>query len=158
MKLACNGVMGADGVETSPEPARPLNQPPTGSLANYKNRNRELGLLHLEWAKRPDGSWWLFADVDARQLGADGVFVVWQNGDRENASSVLYVGRGSLRDEFARCHRDPIFRPEGLHVTWATVDIRMLDSVCAYLYRTLRPMWGEAVFASSTPVNLPLTV
>lgn len=129
-----------------------------GPFANYKNWNREPALLALEWSKRPDGSWWLFADVEPGQLRSHGVFVVWQNGNSTKPSSVFFVGRGSLRDEFARCHRDPIFRLRGLYVTWATVhDIRMLDSVAAYLYQKLAPMWGEAVFAPSMPVNLPVT-
>jgi hypothetical protein len=111
-------------------------------------------LLHLDWANRPDGRWWLFSDVAPGQLEGSGVFVAWQNG---GAAAVLYVGHGSLRDEFARCHRDPIFRLEGLYVTWATVaDMSVLDSVAAYLYHRLQPMWGEAVFAASTPVNVPL--
>jgi hypothetical protein len=118
----------------------------------------EPALIDLQWSKRTDGSWWTFADVAPEQLSSYGVFVVWQNGNSAKAASVVYVGRGLLRDEFARCHRDPIFRLEGLHVTWATVqDIRMLDSVSAYLYQRLRPMWGEAVFAPAMPVNLPLT-
>jgi hypothetical protein len=112
----------------------------------------------LQWSKRPDGSWWRFADVKPEQLSSDGVFVVWQNGNPVEPSSVMFVGRGSLRDQFARCARDPIFRLEGLYTTWAAVDnIRVSDSVAAYLYLKLHPMWGEAVYAASIPVNLPFT-
>jgi hypothetical protein len=114
--------------------------------------------LQLQWSKRPDGSWWKFRDVAPAQLISHGVFVIWLNGSGVAVSSVLYVGRGSLHDEFARCHRDPIFRTEGLYVTWATVnEIRMLDPIAAYLYQRLRPMWGDAVYAPSMAVNLPLT-
>jgi hypothetical protein len=114
--------------------------------------------VELQWSKRPDGSWWRFADVEAAELSSTGVFVVWQNGSAAKVSSVLYVGRGFLRDQFVRCHRDPIFRLEGLYVTWAAVhDLRMLDSIASYLYQRLHPLWGEAVFAPSMAVNLPLT-
>jgi hypothetical protein len=84
--------------------------------------------------------------------------VIWRNGGEGRVSSVLYVGRGSLRDEFARCRRDPLFRTEGLYVTWANVhDRQMLDPIGAYLYQHLHPIWGEAVVAPPLPVNLPLT-
>lgn len=73
-------------------------------------------------------------------------------------SAVLYVGRGELKYEFARCRRDPLFRTTGLYVTWAKVDaVRQLDGIATYLYQQLSPMWGEAVFAPSTPVNLPVS-
>jgi hypothetical protein len=147
--------MGGIGERAPPEPAPPLDQPVSGCPATYKDWNREPTHPRLEWSKRPDAGWWLFADVGPGQLNSHGVFVVWQSGDGAKASSVLFVGRGSLRDEFARCNRDPIFRLERLYVTWATVnDARMLDSVAAYLYQRLQPLWGEAVFAPSTPVNL----
>jgi hypothetical protein len=71
----------------------------------------------------------------------------------------MYVGRGHLSYEIAKCRRDPLFHghPE-LRVTWATVDdSRTIDAVAAYLYQHLRPIWGEAVFAPPLPVNLPLT-
>ncbi len=114
--------------------------------------------MHLEWSKRPDGTWWPFVEVGPGQLEGPGVFVIWRNGGATRVSAVLYVGRGYLRDEFARCHRDPIFSREGLYVTWASLhDMRMLDSVGAYLYHQLRPIWGEAVLAAPMPVNLPLT-
>jgi hypothetical protein len=48
---------------------------------------------------------------------------------------------------------------EGLYVTWASVsDMRMLDSIGAFLYRELRPIWGEVIaMVPPLPVNLPLT-
>jgi hypothetical protein len=114
--------------------------------------------VQLQWSKRPDGDWYLFNDVELGQLDRHGVFVIWLNGSGVKVSAVLYVGRGDLKHEFARCRRDPLFRSTGLHVTWATVDdIRELDGIAAYLYHQLSPMWGEAVIAPSTPVNLPIT-
>jgi hypothetical protein len=114
--------------------------------------------LELQWSKRPDASWWVFAEVAPGQLEGSGVFVIWRNGGSAKVSAVLYVGRGFLRDEFARCHRDPLFSSDGLRVTWAAVhDMRLLDPIGAYLYQQLRPIWGEAVLAAPTPVNLPLT-
>jgi hypothetical protein len=135
-----------------------LDPPASGSLANYKDWNREHAFVQLQWSKQPQGRWWLFADVAPAQLEGPGVFVIWRDGGGAKVSAVLYVGRGSLRDEFARCHRDPIFSSAGLYVTWATVhDMQMIDPIGAYLYQHLHPLWGEAVLAPPIPVNLPLT-
>jgi hypothetical protein len=140
-------------VVTPPEPGSVA----TGSLANSKNWNPEPAFVQLHWSKRPDGSWWRFADVAPQQLDGYGVFVIWRNGNAVKVSAVLYVGRGSLRDEFARCHRDSLFSSNPLHVTWATAhDMRTIDPIGAYLYHQLRPIWGEAVLAAPLPVNLPL--
>ena len=146
-------------METPPEPARSLDRPVSGSLANYKNWNRESALPNLQWSKRTDNTWWLFSDVELGQLDGHGLFVVWLNGSGVEVSAVLYVGRGDLRYEFARCRRDPLFRTTGLYVTWAKLhDIRELDGIAAYLYHQLRPMWGEAVpSAQPVQVNLPVT-
>jgi hypothetical protein len=115
-------------------------------------------LLTLDWYKRVDGSWCPFDDVEPALLGGHGVFVIWKNGSQARISAVLYVGRGSLRDEFARCRRDLLFHNgHGLYVTWSAVSSHLLDPVAAYLYRQLRPLWGEVVpFASPLAVNLPL--
>ena len=144
---------------TPPEPARSLDPLVSGSPANYKNWNREPAFLSLHWSKRPDGGGYLLNDVDLSQLDGHGVFVVWLNGSGVQVSAVLYVGRGDLKYEFARCRRDPLFRSTGLHVTWAMVnDIRTLDHIGAYLYQQLHPMWGEVVpSVPPLPVNLPIT-
>jgi hypothetical protein len=115
--------------------------------------------MPLQWSKTVDGGWWLFDQVSPKQLDTHGVFIAWRNGSGVRVSAVLYVGRGSLRDEFARCRRDPLFRAEGVYATWAAVhDARMLDPIAAYLYRELRPIWGETVpLVPPLPVNLPLT-
>jgi len=114
--------------------------------------------VQLQWSA-VDGSWWLLDHVQPAQLDAYGVFVVWRHGDGMKVSSVLYVGRGWLRDEFAKCRRDPIFRADGLCVTWAVVaDVQKLDGIGAYIYRELRPIWGEVTpVVPPLPVNLPLT-
>jgi hypothetical protein len=116
-------------------------------------------LVQLQWSKTSDGSWWLFDQVSPKLLDSHGVFVAWRNGTGVHVSAVLYVGRGSLRDEFARCRRDPLFHSDSVYVTWATVqDVRMLDPIAAYLYRELRPLWGEVIpMVPPLPVNLPLT-
>jgi hypothetical protein len=115
--------------------------------------------VELQWSKTLDGGWWHFARVEPWQLDGYGVFVVWRNGDAAKVPVAMYVGRGFLRDEFARTRRDPIFHMEGLYVTWASVpDMRMLDSIGAFLYRELRPIWGEVIaMVPPLPVNLPLT-
>jgi hypothetical protein len=41
-------------------------------------------------------------------------------------------------------------------VTWAKVDdLDMIDSVAAYLYQKLRPLWGEIVLVPPQAVNSP---
>jgi hypothetical protein len=114
--------------------------------------------VQLQWSKKSDGTWWQFDRVHTRELNSLGVFVCWRNGSGVKMSAVLYVGRGLLRDEFAKCWRDPLFRSEGVYVTWAPVgDANMLDAIAAYLYRELRPIWGEVPpIVPPIPVNLPI--
>ena len=113
--------------------------------------------VQLEWFKGAGGQWPAFEAVDPDQLDQHGVFVIWRNGNTARVSTVLYVGRGAIRQEFARCQRDPIFRESrDLYVTWAKVDdFDSIDSVAAYLYQKLRPLWGEIVLVPPVTVNPP---
>jgi hypothetical protein len=113
--------------------------------------------MRLHWFKQAGDDWPAFDQVDPEQLDPYGVFVIWRNGNAANISAVLYVGRGAMRHELARCRRDPLFRDgRDLHVTWARVDdFEAIDSVAAYLYQKLRPLWGEAVLVPPLVVNLP---
>jgi hypothetical protein len=112
--------------------------------------------MMLTWSKCA-GEWCLLEQVQPATLSDHGVFVVWRSGDLNGASVALYVGRGWLRDEIARCQRNPIFRQvQELRITWARVDdARAVESVAAYLYRELRPVWGEAAWNEPLAVNLP---
>ena len=114
--------------------------------------------MQLQWNKCAGGEWCLLAEVDLGQLDAHGVFVVWRPGEH-GPSAVLYVGRGTLREQIAACRRDPVLgRSAGSRVTWAKVDPRDVDGVAAFLYQQLRPLWGEVPHpAPPQPVNLPLT-
>jgi hypothetical protein len=116
--------------------------------------------VQLQWSKADGENWWRFDHVQPAELDAYGVFVIWRNGNGREVSAVMYVGRGSLRDEFARCRRDPLFRSEALYVTWAPVaDVRLLDSIAAYLYQTLRPIWGDVPpMVQPLRCNLPLRI
>jgi hypothetical protein len=113
--------------------------------------------VHLQWFKGAAGQWPAFSEVDPDRLDQYGVFVVWRNGNAARISSVLYVGRGALKQELARCQRDALFRDaRHLYVTWARVDdLEMIDSIAAHLYQKLRPLWGEIVLAAPQAVNLP---
>jgi hypothetical protein len=115
--------------------------------------------VQLSWSKCHGDRWCLLSAVDANQLPHNGVFVIWRNGNPSKPSSVLYVGHGSLRQELARCRRDPLFRgATGMHVTWAEVEESKTDAVAAYLYQQLRPIWGEVLpLVQAMPVNLPAT-
>ena len=118
--------------------------------------------MQLQWHKASGDQWCVLDRIDAAHLdgsGAEhGVYVIWRSAPTAR-SVVLYVGRGFLRREIADCRRDPMFRCEpGLRVTWANLDPSDVDSVAAYLYERLRPVWGEVVTrVPPTCVNLPLT-
>jgi hypothetical protein len=65
-----------------------------------------------------------------------------------------------LKQEIARCRRDPLFHDShGLRVTWASIDDpRDVDAVAAYLYRQLRPLWGESLpWTQPVAINVPWT-
>jgi hypothetical protein len=114
--------------------------------------------MQLEWFKGAGGQWPAFDGVDSHhRLDQYGVFVIWRNGNTDRVSTVLYVGRGAIRQEIARCQRDPVFRDSrNLYVTWAKVeDLDTIDSVAAYLYQRLRPLWGEIVLVPPLAVNPP---
>ena len=113
--------------------------------------------MQLQWFKGSAGEWCAFDAVDVERLDQYGVFVIWRNGDAARLSSVLYVGRGALRQELERCQRDAVFRDaRDLYVTWAKVDdLEVIDSVAAHLYKKLRPLWGEIVDAPPLRVNSP---
>src|SRR5262245_8728712 len=113
--------------------------------------------VQLEWFKGAGGNWPAFEVVDPTQLAEHGVFVIWRNGTAARVSAVLYVGRGPIKQEIARCQRDPVFRDSRhLHVTWAKVeDVDSIDSIAAYLYQRLRPLWGEIVLVPPLAVNPP---
>jgi hypothetical protein len=115
--------------------------------------------LQLQWFKSPGGAWCRLEDADLVSVDHYGVFVVWRAGEPGGPATVLYVGRGHLRQEIAECRRNPaMIGSRDLHVTWAKVDPRDVDGVAAYLYQQLRPLWGEVVrVAAAQPVNLPLT-
>jgi hypothetical protein len=149
--------MGADGVAGT---GAVMRLAACGLLANYKNWNRGAALFQLDWFKSHDGTWCRLDKVEPDLLHGFGVFIIWKNGDAAKVTTVVYVGRGSLRDGLARCRRDPIFHhPDGLHVTWAEVsDFKMIDEIGAYLYQRLHPMWGDVVLSSTAmPVNLPIS-
>ena len=113
--------------------------------------------VQLEWFKAAGGEWPALAAADPNQLDQYGVFVIWRNGGSARVSAVLYVGHGPIRQEIARCQRDPVFRTSrDLYVTWAKVaDLQTIDSVAAYLYQKLRPLWGEIVLVPPLAVNAP---
>jgi hypothetical protein len=115
--------------------------------------------VQLQWYKGPSGEWCRLDEADGAAVDHYGVFVVWRAGDPGRPTVVLYVGRGLLRNGIAECRRNPaLMGSMGLRVTWARVDLRDVDGVAAYLYRQLRPLWGEVVHAvPAQPVNLPLT-
>ena len=116
--------------------------------------------MELEWHKHAAGHWYLLGEMDLNALANRyGVFIVWRDGDAAKMSAVLYVGRGGLRAELAECRRSPLFSSSRLRVTWAEIERPdELDGIATYLYRHLRPMWGEIMSSAvPVPVNLPLT-
>lgn len=114
--------------------------------------------MQLQWHKRIGGEWHLLDTLDATQIDAYGVFVIWRPSNGRT-SVVLYVGHGALRHEIETCRRGPLLgSASGLRITWAKVDPHDVDAVAAYLYQQLRPLWGEVPRpVPALPVNLPLT-
>ena len=113
--------------------------------------------MDLSWGNGGD-EWCSLETVDLASVDAHGVFVICRGDSPAYMSGVLYVGRGALRDQIRACRQDPLFRgsPE-LRVTWAVIDDpRLIDGAAAYLYRRLRPLWGEDVpLAEMLKVNPP---
>jgi hypothetical protein len=128
-------------------------QPASRELQKSKSGSE----VRLQWFKGSAGNWTELDKVDPEQLEQYGVFVIWRNGNTARISTVLYVGRGLIRQELARCQRDALFRDsQDLYVTWAKVDdLDIIDSVAAYLYQKLRPLWGEIVLVPPQAVNSP---
>ena len=128
-----------------------------GPAASREQQRKAGPEVHLQWFKTAGGAWPAFDEVDPEQLDPYGVFVIWRNGSAARVSTVLYVGRGALRQELARCQRDALFRDaRNLYVTWAKVDdLETIDAVAAYLYQKLRPLWGEIVLVPPLAVNPP---
>ena len=142
-----------NGVETDRVASRSA-APTSGALREQRKSGPE---VLLKWFKANGGDWPVFHEVDPEQLDPYGVFVIWRNGSVARVSSVLYVGRGAIRQELSRCRRDPVFRDaRDLYVTWAKVDdLDTIDSAAAYLYQKLRPLWGEIVLVPPLAVNPP---
>lgn len=115
--------------------------------------------MQLHWYKNRDGDWCRLEETEHASVEQYGVFIVWRSGDSGRPSAVLYVGRGSLRQEISQFRRGPaIVGSRDLRITWAKVDPRDVDGVAAYLYQQLRPLWGEVLSeVPAQPVNLPLT-
>jgi hypothetical protein len=145
--------MGGKG-DASAETGDFMDQSRPRPYENYKNGNSG---MQLSWFKVAD-DWCLLGQVDSIPVGDHGVFVIWQNGDLAHESAVLYVGRGPLAQEIARCRRDLLSHSPELNITWAVVhDVRLIDGIAAYLYQRLRPMWGEVItWGQPQSVNLPV--
>ena len=114
--------------------------------------------MQLSWAKDQRGGWCAFDGRETPAIGDHGVFIVWRNGDVAHVSSVMYLGHGDLSYQIARCRHDSLFHgAPGLKITWAKVDdLHLIDGIASYLYKELRPMWGEVVpWAPPVAVNLP---
>lgn len=113
--------------------------------------------MQLDWYKSADGSWCRLDELEPGLLYGYGVFVVWRNGNGAAVSAVLYVGRGSLKDEILKCRRDPLFHQSAkLYVTWAAISAQLIEPIAAYLYHRLRPLWGDAIPSAVPP--MPVTV
>jgi hypothetical protein len=154
MELALPASMTAP---VEPDRVESRDRPSTQASSREIEKSPSGSRLHLQWFKRSGDRWPAFDEVDSGQLDQYGVFVIWRSGDAARISSVLYVGRGALGQELARCQRNAVFRDaRDLYVTWAKVDdLDMIDSVAAYLYQKLRPLWGEIVLVPPQPVNAP---
>ena len=63
--------------------------------------------VQLEWFKGAGDQWPPLMAVDPNQLDRYGVFVIWRNGTASSVSTVLYVGRGAIRQQLATVGIEP---------------------------------------------------
>src|SRR4051794_34927571 len=102
-------------------------------------------MLNLTWIKCSNGAWCPFETVDLSSVTAEGVYIIWHQGQ---PPATVRVGQGIIANRI-RAHRQDqaIARyrtVDTLRVTWAAVQARYLDGVERYLADWLHPLVGDA--------------
>lgn len=102
-------------------------------------------MLQIEWIKCGGGNWCPFETVDLSGVAAQGVYVIWYEG---NPGATVYVGQGDIAARIM-AHRIntqimayAVFGT--LRVTWASVPAAQRDGVERYLADYYRPLVGDA--------------
>lgn len=102
-------------------------------------------VIPLYWNRCEGGAWGELFAVDFDDPHFDklqGVFVVWQGGDKPAA---IRVGGGALREGLKAVKADPAvepFRGNTLLVSWAKADPAVLPGMEKYLHEALKPKTG----------------
>lgn len=114
-------------------------------------------MLKVNWIKLTTGEWCRLATVDLSNVTAQGVYVIWHEG---NPGRVVKIGQGDIKDRLT-CHRtDPeiqTYKSSGpLRVTWAAVSAADRDGVELYLAECYPPLVAVRFpDVTAVPVNLP---
>ena len=99
----------------------------------------------LNWIKSTSGNWLSFENVNLDNVTADGVYIIWYNG---NPGKVVYVGQGDVAARI-KAHRNrsdisSYARYGSMYVTWASVPASQKNGVERYLADKWNPQVGDA--------------
>lgn len=104
-----------------------------------------------------DGRWCALETIDLSKVTAQGVYVIWHEG---NPGRIVKVGQGEIADRLCKHRADLEILQYGgigrLRVTWATVPISHRNGVERFLADRYQPLVGDA-YPDVVPieVNLP---
>ncbi len=111
----------------------------------------------VNWIKSTKQQWLSFEKVDLSKVTANGVYIIWHDG---NPARVVYVGQGDIASRIiSHRTRTDITRYAKfgtLLVTWASVPANQRDGIERYLADKYQPLVGEAhPDVRPIEVNLP---
>jgi hypothetical protein len=104
-------------------------------------------MLTVNWIKCGDDSHWCSLEkLDLSTVSANGVYIIWHDGD---PGRVVYVGQGAPVSDRLSTHRNDKrileYAKKGtLRVTWASVPAAQRDGVERYLADKWSPLVGDA--------------
>ena len=115
--------------------------------------------MKLNWIKCQSEVWCKLNSVNLKHEhfnNLSGVYMIWHGGQ---TPAVVYIGQGEIKDRIAEHRQNPdiqSFKPQGLYVTWASVNQNARNGVEAYLAHIWRPKVGSNhPVAAHIEVNSP---
>lgn len=118
-------------------------------------------MLQLKWKKCGDDNHWCSLKLlKLETANADGVYVIWHEGNEDVPPRTVKVGQGDVPDRLGKHRKDAritAYEKYGaLRVTWAAVPAEQKDGVERYLADLLNPLVGDAYpDVEPIPVNSP---
>lgn len=111
-------------------------------------------MLQLHWVKSTTGDWLSFDNVDLSNVTAEGVYIIWHDGD---PGRVVRLGQGNIKARLLAHRNDTAItahRSKGkLRVTWASVSAAQRDGVECHLAGYWNPLVGDA-FPDCPPIEV----